>query len=121
MSFGTWAFAFGLTLLVELPIVLLLLGRRLGFARTAVAGLVVNAVTHPVLWLVFWWVGPRTGAGWALTLLVGEVVVIAVETALLRRLLRGGDPRLVLAVVALANVASVAVGLLLTMVELGHG
>ena len=103
--------ALALTLAVEVP-VLVAFARAAGWAgwRRAVVGAVgVNVVTHPVLYAV------STGLGSPWQLVGSEVVVAAVETAILmawwRVRAREDAVTLALAVVA-ANAASTALGLL---------
>ena len=82
---GGWLPAFVLTFVIELGIYLVMLelfglvGTRPGQLRRGSAGLIVlglNTVTHPVFWAVA--LGLRAGPD----VLVGELVVTAVEAAL---------------------------------------
>lgn len=113
-----YALAFAVTCAVELPVYALVLTRAFGVRpRTAVlAGLVANAVTHPLLWLAM---RPFTdGVGeYAIAFVVGEVLVCAVEWLVLAVGLRraGGAPLALVSV--LANMASAAVGLALALLR----
>ncbi|MQA80533.1 MAG: hypothetical protein GEV10_18975 [Streptosporangiales bacterium] len=120
-----YALALAVTCVVELPVYALVLTRLFGARlRTALlAGLVANAVTHPVLWLAM---KPFTdGVGeYATAFVVGEVLVCAVEWLVLVVALcwfepgRCGIGRAWLAVVSvLANAASAAAGLALTLLR----
>ncbi|MFB9181591.1 hypothetical protein ACFFX1_25930 [Dactylosporangium sucinum] len=97
-----------LTLAVEVPLyTVALAGTRLaGWRRAAALGLVVNLLTHPVLW---WFLAPRPSAVrfWA-----AEAAVALVEAAVLAVAIR--RDRLLLLVVSVgANACSVLTGLLL--------
>jgi len=103
--------ALAVTLAVEVP-VLVVFARSAGWAgwgRALVGAVGVNLVTHPVLYAV------STGFGSPWQLVGSEVVVAAVETAILvawwRVRAREDAVTLALAVVA-ANAASTALGLL---------
>ncbi|WP_238012454.1 hypothetical protein KZZ52_58970 [Dactylosporangium sp. AC04546] len=100
--------ALALTLLVEVPLyTVALVGTRLAeWRRAATLGLLVNLLTHPVLW---WYLAPRPSATrfWA-----AEAVVVLVEAGVLAAALR--RDRLLLIVVSVgANACSVLMGLLL--------
>jgi hypothetical protein len=101
--------AFGLTLAVELPwyVTGLLALRLAGLRRALVLGVLVNALSHPVLW---WLLAPhptlaRTG--------VAEVGVCAFEALLLFAVLRR-EPALLALLSVAANACSVLIGLLLS-------
>lgn len=126
MSTGSgYALAFAVTCAVELPVYALVLTRLFGARpRTALlAGLVANAVTHPVLWLAM---RPFTdGVGeYVVAFVVGETLVCAVEWLVLVVALRRFETgryrigRAWLAVVSvLANAASAATGLALALLR----
>ncbi len=111
-----WAVAYLITCLVEVPLVVALV-RGLGWRAERAPGILVTAwllqLTHPVLWLV------RPNGVWGLV--VGEVAVVAVETAALYwwAALRAGVPRTTgtleraLLVAFIANAASLLAGLAL--------
>jgi hypothetical protein len=97
-----------LTLAVEVPLYVLAL-RALRLAttrRAALLGVMVNLLTHPVLW---WFLAPRpsTGRFWA-----AEAAVVVAEAAMLWLACRR-DPALLLMTSLGANAASVLIGLLL--------
>lgn len=107
-----YAWALGLTLLVEVPVyTAALVGTGvLGTRRAVAVGVLVNLVTHPVLWLAVRGAG---SAYWAV-LAVGEVSVWLAEAWLVRRACRPGSPAgVALAASLTANAASVLVGLAL--------
>lgn len=113
----TYAVAFALTLLVELPVYGALLARRHGVRlRTALLAAVgVNAVTHPLLWLAVSRY-QHTATGYAVAFVVGEALVCLVEGALLSLALRRHRlRRVVWPVVVLANMASAGCGLVLAL------
>jgi hypothetical protein len=96
-----WLAAFALTLAVELPVLWLLVRRRVGYLLGV--GLLVNATTHPpALWLAL-------ALGWPFLLV--EAVVWAVESGLLAALLDLPLRRAVV-VAGTANLASALVGIL---------
>jgi hypothetical protein len=68
---------FFLTVALELAVVWLML-RPCSVRRLALVVLLLNGVTHPILWVV---VGQQFDHYWS-SLLVGEVAVFAVETGL---------------------------------------
>jgi hypothetical protein len=94
--------AFGLTLLVELPVYAFALGRGV-LIRAAVA----NLVTHPALWLALG-AAPSTGA-----FVLAELLAWTVEFGLLLAWLRR-EPLTIAAATVLANALSCLAGLLLS-------
>ncbi|WP_030233861.1 hypothetical protein [Streptomyces sp. NRRL S-350] len=111
-----YALALTLTLLVEVPVYTAALTRAGGLrpTRAALAAVLVNLATHPLLWssLRPYSTGPAAAYWTAFGL--GEVGVCLVEGALLAPL-TGLSPRTALpwAASATANAASVLAGLLL--------
>ncbi|EFL24512.1 hypothetical protein SSOG_04226 [Streptomyces himastatinicus ATCC 53653] len=117
-----YALALGLTLLVEVPLysaALPALGRvRPG--RALIAAVLVNCLTHPVLWWFLTSGFPSaaratgtTSAAYPVALSLSEGVVWLAEALLLRYGLRLRGP-LPYAVALTANAASLLLGLLLT-------
>jgi hypothetical protein len=108
-----WLWAFGLTLLVEVPLgTAVLRWRGVRGSRAAGALVVCSAVTHPVLWVVLttW---PHLLGSYVATASAAEVAVTLVEGAILWGLL-SVRPSLALGTAALVNGSSVVVGLLLS-------
>lgn len=105
--------ALGLTLIIEVPAYAAILrgGLRIGTWRGLGAGAAVNLVSHPVAFLI---VMPALAGplGFVPALIVIEAGVWVGESALLWLWLRRDVDLLALAALA-ANVASLAVGLLL--------
>jgi len=102
--------AFGLTLAVELPwygagLVTLRLVRRWWWALAL--GLLINAVSHPLLW---WTLAPHPSWAW---LAGAEVGVWLLETLLLWAAVRR-DLGLLLVLSLAANASSLLIGLLLS-------
>lgn len=116
MGVGQWAFAFGLTLLVEVPIYAAAFRRVLGWWNATAVGVGANLATHPLLWLAFAALQPA-GWWWLLTLVVGELLVVLAETMLVAAAL--GFPRGWRSDVglqcALANLCSVLAGLIVAL------
>ena len=98
--------ALALTLVIEVPVyaVALAVARLAPWPRAAVAGVIVNLATHPLLW---WLLTAYPGL-----FVVAEVGVWLVETALLYAWLRRDAPLLALTALT-ANLASVLAGLAL--------
>jgi len=96
---GLWLFAFALTLTIELPIYVAMLGRRRSSIGLALA---VNVLTHPLLWFVF----PRFSPLW-LYIAIGELAVFAIEAAIVFAIVRH---RSAVAAALVANAASYAIG-----------
>lgn len=87
---------FALNLAVEAAVLAAVLGFRLPVLRAAA---VANLATHPLVWFAV----PLVAVGWWWKTAVAEVLVVAVETALLWRLLdRGAWGRRRVALAALA-------------------
>ncbi len=107
--------AFALTLAVEVPLYTLWLWSALSVPAGRAAGLavLVNVVTHPLLWwsLALWSVGR---SAYPFVLGGAEIVACVVEWALLRWRLRGGGAMLAFIVVGV-NAASLAAGLLVNV------
>jgi hypothetical protein len=109
---ASWPIAFLWTLALELPIYVLVLGRRFDrWWSVCLLTLAINVATHPALWLLFPYVepGPRS-------LLLAESAVTAVEAALIAAVLRRSlstRPAVgrALAAAAAANTFSTLVGL----------
>lgn len=111
-----WWQAFALTLLVEVPVVMLLLRRHCSPTRAALLGLLMNCLTHPVLWFGLSAVVLPLGGYLAVTA-AAELVVVAVEAGVLwlglRRRVAGGE---LLLVAGIVNISSVLVGLLISRI-----
>jgi hypothetical protein len=112
-----YAIAAAVTLAVELPVVLLVARRvRLLVSDARVLGVaaLANLLTHPALWYVPWFLVPQAlaPANYGLYLVVGEALVLLVETLVYWALLVPSRPWLALAMSALANAASYGAGLL---------
>ena len=102
----TWPAAIALTVLLEIPVVLLVLGR--GWRKDLPAALLANALSHPTLWFVLW--PMLADAPYTTALLIGEAAVFSFEALLylgLTQSLRG------LAAAVAANALSLCVGLLI--------
>jgi hypothetical protein len=109
-----YAIAAAVTFAVELPVVLLIARRaRLLFGDAKVLG-AAALLTHPALWYVPYLFFPEAlrPANYGLYLVVGEGLVLLVETAVYWLVLVRHRPRLALAMSALANAASYGVGLI---------
>ncbi len=108
IMFSGWLAAFALTLLVEIPAVVLL-ARRLEPRpwRRAALALLGNALSHPAVWFVF----PALGLGWGATTAVSEGWAWLVEGALYRAGLARAGWRAALAVSLAANLLSFGLGL----------
>lgn len=78
-----WAWAFGLTVALEAPVVTLILRGPVIWPRALLIALGAQLITHPVLWFV----APRFEPYWA-WVTVMELAVFAVEAALYTGLLR---------------------------------
>lgn len=100
----TWAQAFAWTLALELPVYVACLRRETGVVRAVVLVLLVNATTHPLIWLA-----PRFDPFWA-WLLVAEAIVVAVEASIIAAAMRRRFG-LALAATFAANLFSTLVGL----------
>jgi hypothetical protein len=111
-----WLTAFGLTLLVEIPIFaivarLLERGRapRAPLWRLAIAGAAGTCLTHPLLWFVW----PRLFGGYSAYVVSGELLVAAIETGTFYLVARPVRLSTAAAASFLANGASFAVGMIL--------
>jgi hypothetical protein len=100
----TWPTAFALTLLIEIPVVLWMMGR--GWRRDLPWALLANSLSHPTLWFIL----PPLFTDYTTYLIVSEAAVFAFEAllyALVLRSVRG------LAIGVAANALSLGVGLLI--------
>lgn len=84
----------------------------LSATRAAAVGVLVNVVSHPFLWFVLQPLGRWAGAPTVVEVGVAEVAVWLLEAVLVRATAGTGWPES-LSVAAVANLASVAVGLVL--------
>jgi hypothetical protein len=107
--------ALALTLAVEVPLYTLWLWSALGVAAGRAAGLavLVNLVTHPVLWWTLALLSVGRSA-YPVVLAGAEIAACVVEWALLRWRLGGGGALLAFVVVGV-NAASLAAGLLVNV------
>jgi hypothetical protein len=107
---AAWAKAFAFTLIVEVPIVVWLLRRDdRRVARRVTFAIYANLATHPIVWFVFpRWIAARTAS-----VAASEVFAVVVETIAMAVALRVSGRRAawVAAVIAIANGASLGVGL----------
>lgn len=106
--------ALGATLAVEVPLYAALLPRLAPVSRSSAAlvGVAVNVVSHPLLWFVLVPLVERAGGPTVVALAVAEGLVWVLEAALCRVLARAGW-RPSLEVSAVANAASLGLGLVL--------
>lgn len=107
---SSYVLAFGLTLLVEVPlyVVALRTAGQIRLISALRAALVVNCLTHPLLW----WFLSDPPAAYSLAVGVSEVLVWLAEALLLRYGLGLRGP-LPYAAALTANAASILAGLLL--------
>jgi len=101
-----------LTLLIEIPIVLLVLYRRCGVNRALLAGLLASGITHPALWFLWPFVVPLEN--YELFVATGEALVVVVEAVVIHAVALRFTPRylpLALGTSLLANLASYGAGL----------
>ena len=104
-----WLMAFLATVAVEVPIVVALTrGHPTPAWRRALIALFAQLVTHPLVWFVF----PRlVGLTGRLSLALSELWAWLAEAAFYAVVLPGLSPARALGVSALANAASILVGL----------
>ena len=117
----TQGLAFLLSMLIESAVAALLgvcfserlaLSRFGASVRTCAAAVIGTGATHPALWMVFSRLLEWTGTWWGAVAL-GETSVILVETLFYAAALRGRW-RLSLGLSAVANLASLGAGILIT-------
>jgi hypothetical protein len=105
-----WLRAFGLTLLIELPLAVPMLAavepRRL---RRFAGVITANLATHPLVWFLF----PGLALGRPARLAISEAWALIAETIIYMIVWPALGPRRALLVSLLANAASATVGLLL--------
>jgi hypothetical protein len=118
MSLASWPAAFLVTVLVEVPIMVAVLRATPAPAwKLATTALVAQLATHPVVWFVF----PQIGAlSHGQSLWVSELWAWLVEAWLLARALPGVGPIDAAGVSALANGASLGVGVLIRAYSGGY-
>ena len=116
--FAAWLLAFGLTLLVEIPvfaIVARLLEKksvsRTPMWRLLLAGGAGTCITHPLLWFVW----PHAFDGYSTYIVSGELLVAAIESGSFYLVARPIRPATAIAASFLANGLSFFVGLILGM------
>ena len=109
-----WFVAFLLTLVVEVPVATLLLRRNEpDMLRAAALVVFANLVTHPLVWYVW---SQVFVIGTAEYVVAAEAWAILAEAVFYAVVVRGIPPRRALLVAAVANVASFAVGRVVTQV-----
>jgi hypothetical protein len=105
-----WLRAFGLTLLVELPIATWLLAAvEANVARRAAVVVVANLATHPLVWFLF----PGLALGGAARFALSEAWAFGAEVAIYLLVWPALRLRRAALVSLVANAASVALGLLI--------
>ena len=114
--FAAWALAFGLTLLVEIPVFALVArllerGRapRAPLWRLLVAGAAGTCVTHPLLWFVW----PHAFDEYSIYIVSGELLVAAIESGTFYLVARPVRLSTAAAASFLANGLSFLVGMIL--------
>lgn len=106
-----WLRAFALTVAIELPVAVPLLGRiEPGRVRRVTAVTIANLATHPLVWFAF----PGLAAGPAARFAWSELWAVLAEAAIYRFVWPNARLRRVALVSLAANAASVAGGQLLT-------
>jgi hypothetical protein len=114
-SASDWLVAFALTVLVEVPVVVLMLRRRsrAGDIRLGLLALYANLASHPLVWFVFtqvWLVGtPAYVAG-------AESWAVGAEALFYAVALPGLSPRRAVAASIAANAISFVAGRLLRQI-----
>jgi hypothetical protein len=107
----TWPFAFVVTCLLELPIVVWsTLGTEAKWARVVAVALLGQLLTHPLVWFAF---PALTALAEESRFWLSELFAWLAEAALYASLLRGVSPWRAVGVSGLANATSLAAGLLL--------
>jgi hypothetical protein len=107
---GTWLRAFALTALVELLVATPLLAPTgSAFRRRAAIVLLVNLASHPVVWFVL----PEWALSGTVRLCISEAWAVGLEAAGYALVWPGLGRQRAFAVSALANGASLGIGLLL--------
>lgn len=109
-----WIRAFSLTLLIELLLAVPMLGRVAGWQRRVSAVVFGQLVTHPAVWFIF----PLLGWSQQVFLIVAESWAVLLECALYRTVFPSLPWSKALAVAALANAGSFAVGQVLRALHL---
>jgi hypothetical protein len=111
MSLESWQVSFLLTVLVEVPVVVVALGGTPTSIRSrAAVAVAAQLLTHPVVWFVF----PRIGAlSHGQALWASEVWAGLLEAVLFTRLLPGVPFAQAVGTSALANGLSLGLGILL--------
>lgn len=104
-----WAIAFGLTLAVELAVAVPLLGPPATRRRRAAIVTLAQLITHPCVWFVL----PELGLSRTTYLVLAEGWAVLGELCWYRLVFRAHPWSRLLAVSALANGCSLAVGTLL--------
>jgi len=99
-----WPAAFALTLIIELPLMLFLL-RGLPVYRIISYGLLMNLVSHTLLWFVFPQIFPRN-----YFIFLGELAVISIEFIFLSFFFPKEDRKRLLLVALMINFMSFLVG-----------
>jgi hypothetical protein len=105
-----WFRAFVATLVVEAVVAIPMLGRAHGWARRGGALVLVNLATHPIVWFVIP-VLTRRSLSWTQSVVVSEAWAIGAETVAYRLIFPDLSWKRCLAISALANLASTAIGL----------
>ena len=107
-------FALALTLAVEGTVIIISLRilptfrtRRVSWSRSIIAGIVPSVATLPYLWFIF----PLVISDYYVRIVTGEIAIIGAETVVLRYLTNLSWRKVAL-LSLLANIASIAAGLL---------
>lgn len=99
--------AYALTLAVEIPVLLVLLGKQHGWKLTARNGIVASSLTLPFVWFVF----PSLGLGYWPALAVSEIFAFAAEAGIYFALFKKIGARRAIVASAACNSASFILGM----------
>ena len=105
----SWPLAFGLTLTLELVVLLAVFRHEHRTARVVLAAAVGNLLTHPIVYLVL----PRVLEAYSTYLIVAELFAFGVEIPVILALVRPSPWYRAVGASALANGASYLAGLVL--------
>jgi hypothetical protein len=106
---GLWAKFFLITLAIESLVAVPLLGRESPWWRRALAVLLAQILTHPIVWFVL----PELRLGRMTYLVLAETWAVALELVFYRLVFTELSWRRALGISAFANGASFSIGLLL--------
>ena len=108
-----WLVALALTLVIELPVYAFLCRKDTTIQRSLTAGTLGTLITHPLLWFIWQPTMKALFHNAAVITPAGEFLVVIIEAAVLKIVIRSLHLKTALSISLIANATSYGIGLIL--------